>query len=309
MKLAAWLVPCRSAVRDTPRYRAPIPSSLTTVNRACGALRYFGASRGSARLWCCACKRIFTTSIGFTTNTASVTPAARPAERTHALALPQESSAGAGLLTEEGRLARDSSGLLVCKQLLVPLIGGKPNGHLRNDSSQHSSKTLVKTQCGLTLHDLYTGGNETARFYLENMSQLTNSNVNSWTSVSPTPGALALFDSCIRTLIVSKDIVSTFSSKIQGLELSYREGGRREPPSYQHLHQLFSRVSTAVELLGQYELYLSSWWPPKRASCHFDSFQTFCFRISRPAILMRPFSLSCPRLSSQMQCQISFRQS
>lgn len=32
-------------------------------------------------LWCCACSRILTTSMGVTTATASVTPAASPARR------------------------------------------------------------------------------------------------------------------------------------------------------------------------------------------------------------------------------------
>lgn len=66
-------------MRETPRYRAPIPSSLTTVYNACAALRYLGMSRGSAMEWCCACSRIFMTSMGVTTATASVTPAERPA--------------------------------------------------------------------------------------------------------------------------------------------------------------------------------------------------------------------------------------
>lgn len=72
-------MPCRNAVRDTPRYNAPNPSSRTTVKRAWGALRYLGVSRGSAREWCWAWRRILMTSMGLTTATASVTPAARPA--------------------------------------------------------------------------------------------------------------------------------------------------------------------------------------------------------------------------------------
>lgn len=72
-------LPCRKAVKDIPRYKAPIPSSFTTVYNACAALRYLGMSRGSAMLWCWAWRRIFMTSIGVTTATASVTPAARPA--------------------------------------------------------------------------------------------------------------------------------------------------------------------------------------------------------------------------------------
>ena len=77
--LPAWLEPCRTAVRETPRYSAPKPSSLMTVYIACAALRYLGTSSGSAIEWCWACSRILTTSIGVTTATASVTPAASPA--------------------------------------------------------------------------------------------------------------------------------------------------------------------------------------------------------------------------------------
>ena len=79
MKLTAWFVPWRRAVRETPRYNAPIPSSLTTVYKAWGALRYLGTSRGSDKEWYWPCIRILTTSIGVTTATASVTPAERPA--------------------------------------------------------------------------------------------------------------------------------------------------------------------------------------------------------------------------------------
>ena len=50
-----------------------------TVYIACAALRYLGTSSGSAIEWCWACSRILTTSIGVTTATASVTPAASPA--------------------------------------------------------------------------------------------------------------------------------------------------------------------------------------------------------------------------------------
>lgn len=79
VKLAAWFVPWRNAVSETPRHNAPAPSSFTTVYSACAAFRYFGTSSGSAIEWCCACRRILTTSMGVTTRTASVTPAARPA--------------------------------------------------------------------------------------------------------------------------------------------------------------------------------------------------------------------------------------
>lgn len=47
--------------------------------RAWAALRYLGVARGSAMLWCWAWSRILITSIGVTTATASVIPAARPA--------------------------------------------------------------------------------------------------------------------------------------------------------------------------------------------------------------------------------------
>lgn len=76
---ALRLIPCLRAVSEIPRYNAPKPSSLTTVYNACAALRYLGTSRGSAIEWFCAWRRILMTSMGVTTATASVTPAARPA--------------------------------------------------------------------------------------------------------------------------------------------------------------------------------------------------------------------------------------
>lgn len=74
-----WLVACRRAVRETPRYSVLNPSSRTIVYTACPALRYRGVSRGSANECCCACRRILTTSMGVTTAIASVVPAPSPA--------------------------------------------------------------------------------------------------------------------------------------------------------------------------------------------------------------------------------------
>lgn len=76
-----WFVACLRAVRETPRYKALKPSSRTILYTACPAFRYWGISWGSARECICACNRIFTTSIGHTTATASVTPAPKPAVR------------------------------------------------------------------------------------------------------------------------------------------------------------------------------------------------------------------------------------
>ena len=76
---APWFVACLSAVRETPRYKALKPSSRIILYTACPAFRYWGISWGSARECICACRRIFTTSIGHTTATASVIPAPKPA--------------------------------------------------------------------------------------------------------------------------------------------------------------------------------------------------------------------------------------
>ena len=74
-----WFVACLRAVRETPRYKALKPSSRIILYTACPAFRYWGISCGSARECICACSRIFTTSIGHTTATASVIPAPKPA--------------------------------------------------------------------------------------------------------------------------------------------------------------------------------------------------------------------------------------
>lgn len=59
------------------------------------------------------------------------------------------------------------AGLLVGQQRLVPFVRGESDGHLGNDTSQDSSETLVQTQCGLLLHNINTGGDETPRFGLQ----------------------------------------------------------------------------------------------------------------------------------------------
>ena len=56
--------------------------------------------------------------------------------------------------------------LLVCQQLLVPFVRREPDGHLGNDTTQHSSETLVQTERSLLLHDVNTGSDEPAGFRL-----------------------------------------------------------------------------------------------------------------------------------------------
>lgn len=58
------------------------------------------------------------------------------------------------------------TGLLICQQLLVRFVRGKPDGHLGNDTTQDSSETLVQTQRSLLLHNINTGSDESAGFRL-----------------------------------------------------------------------------------------------------------------------------------------------
>ena len=130
VKLAPWFVACRSAVNDTPRYSVETPSSRTMVYTACPALRYRGASRGSASECDCACSRILTTSIGVTTATASVIPAPRPAEP---LSVRHQGYAESVPTDEDTSGARLAS-RLVGKPALVRLETGESNGHFGHDT-------------------------------------------------------------------------------------------------------------------------------------------------------------------------------
>lgn len=92
--------------------------------------------------------------------------------------------------------------LLVCQQLLVPFVRSEPDGHLGNDTTQHSSETLVQTERSLLLHDINTGSDESAGFRLRKISLALPIDRNSHAAL--TPGAFARRESCIRTLMVSK---------------------------------------------------------------------------------------------------------
>lgn len=63
---------------------------------------------------------------------------------------------------EEGSLAGDNTGLLIGKELLVPLERGEADGHLGDDTGQDGTETLVETESGLLLDNLDTGLDEAA---------------------------------------------------------------------------------------------------------------------------------------------------
>jgi len=56
--------------------------------------------------------------------------------------------------------------LFIRQQALVVFVRGEPDGHLGDNTSQHSTQTLVQTQSSLLLHDLDTGSDEAARLSL-----------------------------------------------------------------------------------------------------------------------------------------------
>lgn len=156
--------------------------------------------------WCCAWRRILMTSIGVTTATASVTPAARPAvcllvscslswlhnwsplssqipksrfecglggldqsgyPRPPGLWFqPSLSSSHRSSLTKESSLRAHNAGLLIGHQLLIRLKRGESNRHLWNDTGGDGSESLVETQWSLALDDLGAGGDEAAGFDL-----------------------------------------------------------------------------------------------------------------------------------------------
>lgn len=78
----------------------------------------------------------------------------------------QFSEAQACRHTEESGLAGHGSSLLVREPLLVRFVGCESDCHLRNDTSQNGSETLVQSQCGFSLDNVDTSGNEPAWFNL-----------------------------------------------------------------------------------------------------------------------------------------------
>ena len=140
VKLAAWLVPWRRAVKVTPRQRKPMPSVRINVDIASGVLLYFGVKVPSGDL-CKAWRRILITSTALTTVTASVTPAARPAViRFQILAYNiNQVKIVVGLEkhrpTEKRPISRYFHCILVAKKSLVILIGCESDSHLGNYAS------------------------------------------------------------------------------------------------------------------------------------------------------------------------------
>lgn len=102
--------------------------------------------------------------------------------------------------TKECCRARDLPGLFVREQLLVPLVRRKPDSHLRYNTTQDGSQTLIQPHCRFSPYDLPAGADEATGFYLDTALVC---DAGSLGGTVLTPGARALRDSCIRTLTVS----------------------------------------------------------------------------------------------------------
>lgn len=63
-------------------------------------------------------------------------------------------------------MRRNLARRLVCQHLLVRIVRSKSNGHLGNDTTQDSSKTLVQAQGGFLLHNVHAGFDKSAGFNL-----------------------------------------------------------------------------------------------------------------------------------------------
>lgn len=84
------------------------------------------------------------TSIGVTTATASVTPAASPAKEV----APMSEIYCYSVMTDLANLTKESGlsahlTLFICQQLLVPLVGCETDSHLRHNSSNDRTQTFV----------------------------------------------------------------------------------------------------------------------------------------------------------------------
>lgn len=150
-----------------------------------------------------------TTSMGVTTATASVMPAARPArveERLSDVEAGSKNPRSSYVLTEEGCLTADGTSIFIGQLLLVPFVGSKPNCHFRYDPCDHGPKSFIKTQRSFSFDDFCAGSEEAPTFSLSG-SQLL---LTALPEQGLTPGARARLESCIRTLIVSFSHLSGF---------------------------------------------------------------------------------------------------
>lgn len=129
-------------------------------------------------LWCCAWSRILTTSMGVTTATASVMPAASPAGRSDQKLNGNERDEGwKGSFTKKGGLAADSAGCFIGQLLLIPFIRGETNCHFGHDAGDDCPKPFVKTQRGFPLDYLPASHEKPVAFGLltNKMSNFTRS--------------------------------------------------------------------------------------------------------------------------------------
>lgn len=91
--------------------------------------------------------------MGFTTRTASVVPAPRPAAHVRS----------AFRRTQKDTLRRGDARLAVRKPVLVLLETHETNGHLGHNTRHDSTETLVQAEGALTADDVHTGGEEATR--------------------------------------------------------------------------------------------------------------------------------------------------
>jgi hypothetical protein len=97
------------------------------------------------------------TSIGVTTATASVMPAARPAKMEmfvsgHVYVIDQVVES-----TEECCLPADCACCFVRKKLLVYVVGREANGHFRNNACEDGTEAFVESERSLPLDNLFPG--------------------------------------------------------------------------------------------------------------------------------------------------------
>lgn len=126
---------------------------------------------------------------------------------------------------EEGGLTRDNTSLLVGQELLVPLERGETDGHLGDDTRQDGTETLVKTERRLLLDNLDTGADEATLGLAGHAAALGKLHAN--------------LDGICGNAEVSRSRRYKGGCEAMRWEIAYQEGGRREPPSYRHHHQLY----------------------------------------------------------------------